>query len=637
MNASEAVPEVAAYPAAWNTTAPLEKLPLDSNFAWLLCALLTATAWVIYITFYNARVLGFLLTKILNRFVGKAYLKIGSVSLSVLSGKLMFRDVAYATPDYTVRAQDGWLVFRWWIPYVKKEFPRTCADAEARVFVLLNGLELHIYNRSELYARLEHLFGLEPSVLPPSEQPKPEEPGNAELQGHPWRDLVPVVKLEVSTGRLVFGNRLLPTTISIRFEEGHAIYKTRAAASRIDLFQHTLDCRLDSFKVMLAPSPKYIGVPDEPPRFMGEGFVVLQSNRVHLFYYQDEAGFVPAELEVVQLANGDLVERRSAPTWGLDAKCGRGTSFSYGPWADRQRDKLMQFFFPQDYQPLKPTPQPQVGERRRAHSFDLRLSTTADASLDLLFSKDKETNAVHMTVKQGSYLELTLPWQVTEEGYTTRVTGQLFHLEASTSLPFRNLLESEILGFDVQGKYPLIWNGHQDWQCSLAGCRSSLTLLHTHKGFFQALVEDWASKARPDILRFVPYTWHLNIVLTEFELITLANEYNWVDCAHQENARVAFCGDVFDLSFDLPSWISCPLSWDSNFGFRLSHNLKKVGGKHGVPVVLSAPRKLGSLCQEKESMDAKGTCQAISVAPPATSATYCCKWKWSEENRAGAV
>ncbi|XP_077518913.1 transmembrane protein KIAA1109 homolog tweek [Amblyomma americanum] len=549
------VPEVAAaYPAAWNTTAPLEKLPLDSNFAWLLCALLAATAWVIYITYYNARVLGFLLTKVLNRFVGKAYLKIGSVSLSVLSGKLMFRDVAYVTPDYTVRAQDGWLIFRWWIPYVKKEFPRTCADAEARVFVLLNGLEMHIYNRSQLYSHLEQLFGLEPSVLPNGpDQPMPEEPppSNA-AEDHPWRDLVPVLKVEVSTGRLVFGNRLLPTTISIRFEEAHATYKTRAAASRLDLFQHTLDCRLDSFKVMLAPSPKYIGVPDEPPRFMGEGFVVLQSNRVHLFYYQDEAGLVPAEQEVVQLANGDLVERRSAPTWGLDAKCGRGTSFSYGPWADRQRDKLMQFFFPQDYQPLKPTPQPQVGERRRAQSFDLRLSTTADATLDLLFSKEKETNAVHMTVKQGSYLELTLPWQVTDEGYTTRVTGQLFHLEASTSLPFRNLLESEILGFDVQGKYPLIWNGHQDWQCSLAGCRSSLTLLHTHKGFFQALIEDWASKARPDLLRFVPYTWHLNLVLTEFELITLANEYNWVDCAHQENARVAFCGEVFDLSFDLP-------------------------------------------------------------------------------------
>lgn len=67
----------AAHLAAWNTTAPLEKLPLDSNFAWLLCALLAATAWVIYVTFYNARVLGFLLTKVLNRLVPKAYIRIG--------------------------------------------------------------------------------------------------------------------------------------------------------------------------------------------------------------------------------------------------------------------------------------------------------------------------------------------------------------------------------------------------------------------------------------------------------------------------------------------------------------------------------------------------------------------------------
>ncbi|KAH9373925.1 hypothetical protein HPB48_001101 [Haemaphysalis longicornis] len=254
---SEVVEVVAAYPAAWNTTAPLEKLPLDSNFAWLLCALLAATVWVIYITYYNARVLGFLLTKILNRFVATAYLKIGSVSLSVLSGKLMFRDVAYITPDYTVRAQDGWLIFRWWIPYVKKEFPRTCADAEARVFILLNGLELHIYNRSQLYSRLEQLFGLEPSVLPDGPEPlKGEEPPPTNSpEDHPWRDLVPVLKVEVSTGRLVFGNRLLPTTISIRFEEAHATYKTRAAASRLDLFQHTLDCRLDSFKV----GPSHVG------------------------------------------------------------------------------------------------------------------------------------------------------------------------------------------------------------------------------------------------------------------------------------------------------------------------------------------------------------------------------------------
>lgn len=44
------------------------------------------------------------------------------------------------------------------------------------------------------------------------------------------------------------------------------------------------------FKVILAPSPKYTGMADDPPRYMGEGFVVLSSNNVDLYYYMDEPG-----------------------------------------------------------------------------------------------------------------------------------------------------------------------------------------------------------------------------------------------------------------------------------------------------------------------------------------------------------
>lgn len=46
---------------------------------------------------------------------------LGSLSVSVLSGKIMFRDVAYINEDCTWRAQDGWIIFRWWYPYVKRE------------------------------------------------------------------------------------------------------------------------------------------------------------------------------------------------------------------------------------------------------------------------------------------------------------------------------------------------------------------------------------------------------------------------------------------------------------------------------------------------------------------------------------
>jgi len=46
---------------------------------------------------------------------------IGSFTVCALSGKIMFRDIVYITEDYTIRVQDGWLIFRWWRSYVPKD------------------------------------------------------------------------------------------------------------------------------------------------------------------------------------------------------------------------------------------------------------------------------------------------------------------------------------------------------------------------------------------------------------------------------------------------------------------------------------------------------------------------------------
>lgn len=105
---------------------------------------------------------------------------------------------------------------------------------------------------------------------------------------------------------------------------------------------------------------------------------------------------------------------------------------------------------------------PMPGEKRRVQTFDIRLNTLYESTIDILFSKNRvskiivvdynvlypilfiklqETNAVHINVGPGSYMEITLPWLVSHDGYTTKITGQLLHLEATTSLQvLKNLL-----------------------------------------------------------------------------------------------------------------------------------------------------------------------------------------------------
>ncbi|KAJ0182155.1 hypothetical protein K1T71_002877 [Dendrolimus kikuchii] len=544
---------------------------MDRSFALLLVSLISAILWVVYITYYNSRVLGYILTRLINKFYFQdENFKIGSFTLNALSGKIMFRDIVYINYDYTLRIQDGYLIFRWWRSYVPKDVSEDLSHSDTRLSIMLNGFELHFYNRCDLYNELEKTFGLEPVIKQQHEddstdRDKAMNDANEKRRraqdtvrseaamARTWRDLIPVIKIDICAGRVVFGNRLVPTTLSINVEEAHIVYSTKPPASSLDHLMHFVKAKAENCKVMLAPSPNYTSMVDEPPRYMGEGFVIMSSNYIEVYFYMDDPGLVPEQPVLLQLANGDIVES-APPIWGVDIKCGKGTDFSYGPWADRQRDHLFKFFFPPNYKNLEVTPQPKPGDRRQMQSFDIRLSTLNEATIDILFTKNKETNAVHINVGAGSYLEVTLPWIVLQDGYTTKITGQLLHLEATTSLQYRSMAESETLEYNIKCHYPLVWNHHQCWQLALTGCKATAHLVYTHIDFFQDLINDWSTKARPDILHFVPYTWKISLLLKECEVVTVSNQYNWIDCSstNQENNHVAFCGDLLDVSFDLP-------------------------------------------------------------------------------------
>ncbi|XP_026553767.1 transmembrane protein KIAA1109 homolog isoform X3 [Pseudonaja textilis] len=561
----------------------------NSNVVWLLVATILSCAWIIYLTYYNSRNIGFILTLILNRLHKNGYIHIGSFSFSVLSGKIMVREIYYITEDFSIRIQDGFIIFRWWKMYNPKQKQHD-PKAETRLYIMVNDFEFHVYNRSYLYAQLQELFGLEPTIIPPkTKDEKARENGQEQTHTNldsvkaksdsydpssSWRSLIPVIKVNVSTGRLAFGNHYLPQTICINFDDASLTYTTKPPSSHLDQFMHILKGKLENVRVMLVPSPRYVGLQnDEPPRLMGEGFVVMQSNDVDIYYYMDEPGLVPEETDESnegETSNEDSKLQDLPPCWGLDIVCGKGTDFNYGPWADRKRDCLWKFFFPPDYQVMKVTELPVPGKLRQILAFELRMNIIADATIDLLFTKNRETNAVHVNVGAGSYLEVNIPMTVTENGYSPTIKGQLLHIDATSSMQFRTLLEAEMLAFHINAFYPCTWNMPQLWQTEVEVYKATYHFIYAQKNFFTDLIEDWCSDSSPDIYSFVPYTWNFKVMFHQFEMIWSANQHNWIDCStkQQENVYVAACGETLNIVFSLPFLDFVPVTCSTRFSLR---------------------------------------------------------------------
>ena len=79
------------------------------------------------------------------------------------------------------------------------------SKCDHRLWIELNGPEMHIYNRSKLYSKLEEKFGLEPQIIPKDDRNEendddfpPDGPVKDMKVWAAWRDLIPVIKVDLN-------------------------------------------------------------------------------------------------------------------------------------------------------------------------------------------------------------------------------------------------------------------------------------------------------------------------------------------------------------------------------------------------------------------------------------------------------
>ncbi|KAI1727949.1 hypothetical protein DdX_00092 [Ditylenchus destructor] len=550
------------------------------NFFLLLAALLLLVIWIVFISFFFSRLLGLFVGIGFQRFLKWSgmdnvnHLSIGSFSISILSGKIMFRDILLVTEDYTIKVNDGWLLFSYWNYLPNNTSVQQCMST-SRLHLSINGLKVQVFNRLSVFQSIAKQTGMTLAFAnllnsfmagTPAKEPligstttaKAVSQRNAEkleMQLDAWWDklwrLFGSIRVDVSSGRFIAGNHMLPTAFAVTFENMKCdkIYLTSASNPEDDRYMFRIEAKLENVKVSLVNSTDFASkghVREEPPRTMGDGFAVLQSEKILFFYRQDLLGIVRDGVQSIS----DRI-----PIWESEWRFAGKTIFSYGPWADKQRAMIYSYFFPSDYGCTAVTEMPKKGQRRVLLKHEVTVSLLNGATIDMYFMRNEELNSIHSLVADGSSFEFHIPWIISENGFTSTIDGTFLKLESTTSLSFREFINCETMHFSVTSHYPRAFNHQQTWDFMFEFDQFSTYLVWDHKRFIVDLIHEWGSGDTPDLCTFVPCVWNFNLsIVDKFEFVLLLNDKNWVDTSSSsstENVQAAIIGSRLNMSFPL--------------------------------------------------------------------------------------
>ncbi|KAF6778917.1 hypothetical protein AHF37_04403 [Paragonimus kellicotti] len=514
------------------------------DFHLSVLSLLVLIVWSIYIMFYNSRILGLVVSLLARRFVRNGYIRFGSISFSALGGKLMLRDFAYMTSDYTVRCCYVIVVFNYWTQFVPGSKEGGLRTGNRCLYVYLYGFDLHMYNRTSVYDELQKLFkepahsrstSIRRSVgdinstkavresltrkrsirQASSVDSSDEDPHHSDtnLSSSSFMDLfwshahrlIPAIKFNLELTKMCAGNHLLPRACMLSCTRLVGCYTREEPTYQSDKYQHKISADFVNLLCSLIPVSEYAGqhAIEEPPKSWDRTFHVFHFGRGMLTYIQDEP------------------------------------------------EILWRFFFPSSYEPAQISVPPSHGQPRVARKFVVEVKTATNIDVNVVFVSHGRNQSMQLVALSDSSIKLSVPWLIEPDGMRTTFRASLVQGNLVAQHLWPDVLQTGQLDLDLYLFYPREWNTPHQWDINIKAKNPRLTMLFDYKRFFKGLIEDWARGSHPDLLCFVPCTYTFRVIAENLDFILLANDYNWVSAAG-ENAHIAFSGKRFNLSFDLP-------------------------------------------------------------------------------------
>ncbi|GMT01467.1 hypothetical protein PENTCL1PPCAC_23641, partial [Pristionchus entomophagus] len=458
---------------------------------------------------------------------------------SPLAGKIAFRGVVYACDDYSIRLNDGFILLAYW-----KFMPNTRAAkcCTSRLSVHINGLQLYVYNQLSRYREVAKVLRMLNVI---GEEVKTEvvtDEKSSFGMARFW-SFVGVVKVACTSGKIVLGNPLLPYMMVLNLENLKSTILLEE--SKKDKKLINCKCSMENVRLVMLKHPSFTGLRPDPPRTMGDGFILMQTAELMLVYFDDILG----KEEGAEQGLGE----EDRPVWESIWRFGHNTQFAYGGWAERQRYLILSFFLPPLSGIAPVTEMPKKGHKRIRILHEARISLLHDATLDIYFTRGDELENIQTRLQAGSSIDATVWWITKEEGFRWSCKGALLNMQTTTTLIHSPFLSAETFSFEMVAMYPRVSNAKQSWTMNVNLSKATVHFVAEHISFLSELFSQWVGDEVADLCAFVPFVITINLEVQDFEILLSLNEGNWIDKkVVEDNWMGAIVGSNLSLKALMP-------------------------------------------------------------------------------------
>lgn len=332
---------------------------------------------------------------------------------------------------------------------------------------------------------------------------------------------------------------------------------------------------------------------------------LVDCDQIDMRFYWDIPGQVPnaaSETEtLLSEEERDHMNGSKPPDYGLDLAV-HGGFIVYGPWADRQRVNIQNFFVPPTYVDAHAADPLRAGDTRVSTIFKIFVSVEKDVTLRIPSresSKDskwqgraggnrhgnnegsqegkgkpgkkqkhgkrrkgKQTNPadarpyawLDIVVKADSTVNYIMDMFPRKTGFRNSVDLDIKGTEIKTSVNHGLFWRAGPLTMEADLSYALGWNTLRSWPFKLVCDDIELFIIRDHMFLITDLINDWSSGPPPPFYTFIPFKYNLDVSFRNWVMYLNTNDGNIINepADFDKNEFLSLGGQDLHALLDIP-------------------------------------------------------------------------------------